>query len=233
VNQVDIDIQKKDIQKKIAGEKATEYIKDGMIIGLGSGSTVYWMLKRLGEMVEQGMNVKGISSSIRTEGWSQEFGIPLTDFSEVQLLDLAIDGANEIDPQFNLLKGGGGSLVREKIINTNSAKLIIIADDSKLVSQLGKVPLPVEILRFGWEVTEKKIAQLGCKPVLRSREGASFVSDNGNYIVDCEFEAIPNPEKLHHELKQIVGVVETGLFIGMTDIVILAGETEVKVVEVK
>jgi len=228
-----VDEQLKDLQKKIAGEKAAEYIKDGMIIGLGSGSTVYWMLKRLGEMVEQGMNVKGISSSIRTEGWSREFGIPQTDFSEVQLLDLAIDGANEIDPQFNLLKGGGGSLVREKIVNANSAKLIIIADESKLVSQLGKTPLPVEILRFGWEVTAIKIAQLGCTPVLRSREGVSFVSDNGNYIVDCEFETIPNPEKLHHELKQIVGVVETGLFIGMTDIVILAGETEVKIIEVK
>lgn len=228
-----VDEQLKDLQKKIAGEKAAEYIKDGMIIGLGSGSTVYWMLKRLGEMVEQGMNVKGISSSIRTEGWSREFGIPQTDFSEVQLLDLAIDGANEIDPQFNLLKGGGGSLVREKIVNANSAKLIIIADESKLVSQLGKAPLPVEILQFGWEVTAKKIARLGCTPVLRSREGVRFISDNGNYIVDCEFERISNPEKLHHELKQIIGVVETGLFIGMTDIVILAGETEVKVIEVK
>ncbi|MER2090728.1 MAG: ribose-5-phosphate isomerase RpiA [Sporosarcina sp.] len=222
-----------ELQKKIAGERAAEFIKDGMIIGLGSGSTVYWMLKKLGEMIEQGMNVKGIPSSIRTEGWSREFGIPLTDFSEVQLLDLAIDGANEIDSRFNLSKGGGGSLVREKIVNTHSAKLIIIADDTKLVTQLGKAPLPVEILHFGWEITAMKIAQLGCKPVLRSREGVSFVSDNGNYIVDCEFGSIPNPEKLHYELKQMVGVVETGLFIGMTDIVILAGETEVKVIKVK
>ncbi|NYF23794.1 ribose-5-phosphate isomerase RpiA [Sporosarcina sp. JAI121] len=222
-----------ELQKKIAGEKAAEFIKDGMIIGLGSGSTVYWMLKKLGEMIEQGMNVKGIPSSIRTEGWAREFGIPLTDFSEVQLLDLAIDGANEIDSRFNLSKGGGGSLVREKIVNTHSAKLIIIADDTKLVSQLGKAPLPVEILQFGWEVTAMKIAQLGCKPVLRSREGVSFVSDNGNYIVDCEFGSIPNPEKLHYELKQMVGVVETGLFIGMTDIVILAGKTGVKVIEAK
>ncbi|MBO0588569.1 ribose-5-phosphate isomerase RpiA [Sporosarcina sp. E16_8] len=228
-----MDEQKRDIQKKIAGEKAAEYIKDGMTIGLGSGSTVYWMLKKLGEMVEQGMNVKGIPSSIRTEAWAREFGIPLTDFSEVQLLDLSIDGANEIDLQFNLSKGGGGSLVREKIIDANSTKLIIIADESKLVSQLGKAPLPVEILQFGWEVTVMKIAQLGCNPVLRIREGVSFVSDNGNYIIDCKFDSIPNPVKLHQELKEMVGVVETGLFIGMTDIVILAGETEVKVIESK
>lgn len=228
-----MDEQNKELQKRAAGEKAAEYIQDGMVIGLGSGSTVYWMLKKLGEMIVQGMKVKGIPSSLRTEGWAKEFGIPITDFSEVQLLDLAIDGANEIDPQFNLSKGGGGSLVREKIVNANSKKLIIIADESKLVSQLGKAPLPVEILQFGWEVTAIKIAQLGCKPVLRIQEGVRFVSNNGNYIVDCQFKSILNPKKLHHELKQLVGVVETGLFIGMTDIVILAGETDVKIIEAK
>ena len=221
-----------DLVKKAAGEKAAEYIQDGMVIGLGSGSTVYWMMKKLGEMVAGGMNVKGIPSSIRTEGWAHDFGIPLTDFSEVQLLDLAIDGANEIDPQFNLSKGGGGSLVREKIVNANSKKLIIIADESKVISKLGKSPLPVEILQFGWEVTSAKIAQLGCDPVLRVREGERFVSNNGNYIVDCAFDSIPNPEQLHNELKLMLGVVETGLFIGMADIVIIAGETEVKVIEV-
>ena len=221
-----------DLVKKAAGEKAAEYIQDGMVIGLGSGSTVYWMMKKLGEMVAGGMNVKGIPSSIRTEGWARDFGIPLTDFSEVQLLDLAIDGANEIDPQFNLSKGGGGSLVREKIVNANSKKLIIIADESKVISKLGKSPLPVEILQFGWEVTSAKIAQLGCDPVLRVREGERFVSNNGNYIVDCAFDSIPNPEQLHNELKLMLGVVETGLFIGMADIVIIAGETEVRVIEV-
>jgi ribose 5-phosphate isomerase A len=222
-----------ELNKKAAGEKAAEYIQDGMVIGLGSGSTVYWMMKKLGEMIEDGMHVKGIPSSIRTEGWANEFGIPLTDFSEVRLLDLAIDGANEIDPQFNLSKGGGGSLVREKIVNANSKKLIIIADETKLVSKLGKAPLPVEILQFGWEVTAEKIAELGCNPVLRLHDGERFVSNNRNYIVDCEFESIQEPVKLHHDLKQVLGVVETGLFIGMTDIVIIAGENEVQVLEVK
>jgi ribose 5-phosphate isomerase A len=222
-----------ELNKKAAGEKAAEYIQDGMVIGLGSGSTVYWMMKKLGEMIEDGMHVKGIPSSIRTEGWANEFGIPLTDFSEVRLLDLAIDGANEIDPQFNLSKGGGGSLVREKIVNANSKKLIIIADETKLVSKLGKAPLPVEILQFGWEVTAEKIAELGCNPVLRLHDGERFVSNNRNHIVDCEFESIQEPVKLHHDLKQVLGVVETGLFIGMTDIVIIAGENEVQVLEVK
>jgi ribose 5-phosphate isomerase A len=222
-----------ELNKKAAGEKAAEYIQDGMVIGLGSGSTVYWMMKKLGEMISKGMDIKGIPSSIRTAGWANEFGIPLTDFSKVHLLDLAIDGANEIDPQFNLSKGGGGSLVREKIVNANSKKLIIIADETKLVSALGKAPLPVEILQFGWEVTAEKIAELGCNPELRVHDGERFVSNNGNYIVDCEFESIQDPVKLHHDLKQMLGVVETGLFIGMTDIVIIAGENKVQVLEVK
>ena len=223
--------EQKDLFKKAAGEKAVEYIKDGMIIGLGSGSTVYWTLKKLGELVEQGLNVKGIPSSLRTEGWAKDFKIPLTDFSEVQSLDLAIDGADEIDPQFNLTKGGGGSLVREKIVDANAKKLIIVADESKMVPQLGKFPLPVEVLKFGWEVTAKQIAELGAKPVLREREGSVFISNNGNFILDCHFNVITDPEKLHYELKQMLGVVETGLFINLTDTIIIAGEKEVKVID--
>lgn len=223
--------EQKDLFKKAAGEKAVEYIKDGMIIGLGSGSTVYWTLKKLGELIEQGLNVKGIPSSLRTEGWAKDFKIPLTDFSEVQSLDLAIDGADEIDPQFNLTKGGGGSLVREKIVDANAKKLIIVADESKMVPQLGEFPLPVEVLKFGWEVTAKQIAELGAKPVLREREGSVFISNNGNFILDCHFNVITDPEKLHYELKQMLGVVETGLFINLTDTIIIAGEKEVKVID--
>lgn len=217
-------------EKKIAaGEKAVEYVKDGMVLGLGSGSTFYWTLKKLGELVGQGLNIKGIPSSKRTEGWAKEFGVPLTDFSEVQKLDLAIDGADEIDPQFHLTKGGGGSLVREKIVDAIAEKVIIIADESKLVPQLGKFALPVEVLQFGWEVTANRIAELGAKPVLREREGSVFVSNNGNYILDCQFQSITNPVALHTKLKQLVGVVETGLFINMVDTVIVAGEDGIKV----
>lgn len=219
-------------EKKIAaGEKAVEYIKDGMVLGLGSGSTFYWTLKKLGELVGQGLNIKGIPSSKRTEGWAKEFGVPLTDFSEVQKLDLAIDGADEIDPHFNLTKGGGGSLVREKIVDAIAEKVIIIADESKLVTQLGKFALPVEVLQFGWEVTANRIAELGAKPVLREREGSVFVSNNGNYILDCAFDSIENPAELHAKLKLLVGVVETGLFINMVDTVIVAGEDGIKVLD--
>ncbi|QBP42485.1 ribose-5-phosphate isomerase RpiA [Paenisporosarcina antarctica] len=219
-----------DLYKKIAGEKAVEYIEDGMVLGLGSGSTVYWTLKKLGGLIEQGLNIKGIPSSLRTEGWAKYFNVPLTDFSDVQVLDLAIDGADEIDPNFNLTKGGGGSLVREKMVNFHAKKVIIIADQSKMVDELGKFPLPVEVLQFGWQVTAQKIADLGAKPVLRERDGCFFVSNNDNYILDCEFNSIPDPEKLHHSLKQLLGVVETGLFVNMTDMVILAGAKGVKVI---
>lgn len=222
-------LENKDQLKKHAGEKAIHYIKDGMTIGLGSGSTVYWTIKKLGELVQQGLNIKGIPSSRRTEGWAKEFGLPLTTFSEVQQLDVAIDGADEIDPHFNLTKGGGGSLVREKIVNAASSQLIIIVDDSKLVSQLGKFPLPVEVVPFGWEVTALNIAKLGCKPKLRMKENEVFISDNGNYILDCQFESIPSPNELHKSLKSLLGVVETGLFIDMTNIVIVGKTDGVKI----
>jgi ribose 5-phosphate isomerase A len=220
-----------DLKKKRAGEKAAEYIEDGMVIGLGSGSTVYWTMKKLSELVEQGLQVKGIPSSKRTEGWAKEFGIPLTDFSETQTLDIAIDGADEIDKDFNLIKGGGGSLVREKFVDSAAGKFIVIADDSKLVDQLGATPLPVEIIPFGWEVTAAAIAGLGCEPVLRKKEGNVFISDNGNYILDCQFNGLPNPAEAHHQIKQLLGVVETGLFIHMADILIIGNDNDIEIIE--
>lgn len=221
------------IQKKTAGEKAAEFVKNGMTLGLGSGSTVYWMLKQLGEQVDQGLNIKGIPSSLRTEGWAKEFNIPLTDFSQVQRLDLAIDGADEVDPDFNLIKGGGGSLLREKLVDASSDRLIIIVDESKMVHQLGKFPLPVEVVPFGWEVTAQRIADLGAIPELRKKDGDIFVSNNGNYILDCKFKQISNPKELHNQLKELLGVVETGLFIGMADLVIVGSGDSVKIYEKK
>lgn len=219
-----------DLYKKAAAEQAVEYVEDGMVLGLGSGTTVYWLLKRLGELVDQGLIIKGIPSSLRTAGWAKEFGIPLTDFSEVETLDLAIDGADEIDPDFQLTKGGGGSLVREKLVNAHAKQVIIIADQSKMVDRLGKFPLPVEVLQFAWQRTADKIEALGAKPVLRERDGEVFVSNNGNYILDCAFESIEDPRALHNQLKLLLGVVETGLFIDMTDKVILAGPDGAQVI---
>lgn len=220
-----------DAKKKAVGEKAVEYIQDGMILGLGSGSTVYWMLKKLEEYVKDGLVVKGVPSSLKTEGWAKEFGIPLVTLSEARRLDLAIDGADEVDSAFNLTKGGGGSLLREKLVNDAADRLIIVVDDSKLVKRLGAFPLPVEIVPFGWENTAEKIAALQCQPKLRRKDSEIFVTNNGNYIVDCEFNEITEPAALHQNLKMILGVVETGLFINMADIVLVSGESGVRILE--
>ncbi|MFD1037552.1 ribose-5-phosphate isomerase RpiA [Virgibacillus byunsanensis] len=209
-----------DRNKKIIGEEAAKYIKNGMTVGLGSGSTVYWMLKKLGERVEEGLDVKGIPTSKKTERLAKEFHIPLLEFSDIQQIDLAIDGADEVDEHLNLLKGGGGSLVREKIVDAEAKQLIIIADESKLVLHLGTFYLPVEVVPFGWEVTASRIAKLGGSTTLRETNNHVFVSDNGNYILDCDFGQIKEPATLHEKLKLLVGVVETGLFVGMTTNVI-------------
>ncbi|GAB3069135.1 ribose-5-phosphate isomerase RpiA [Virgibacillus ainsalahensis] len=216
--------------KKLVGETAVEDIENGMTIGLGSGSTVYWMVKKLGEQVKQGLDITGVPTSTTTAKWAEEFGVPLTDFSKVQELDLTIDGADEVDENLHLIKGGGGALFREKIVAAAANKLIIIVDESKMVQQLGKFHLPVEVLPFGWEVTTGNIAKLGCEPQLRQKNGEIYITDNGNYILDCPFEKIPDPETLHKELKSIVGVVETGLFIEMTDKVIVGKGEKVEII---
>lgn len=204
--------------KKFAGEASLAYIENGMTIGLGSGSTVYWMIRKLGEHVQDGLDVKGVPSSRQTQIWANAFGVPLTDFADTQQLDAAIDGADEVDQQWNLIKGGGGALVREKIIAAAARKFVVIVDESKLVSQLGAFKLPVEILPFGREVTQRQIAALGCDSFLRRNEdNGIFVSDNSNYIVDCDFSAIHDPKTLHQQLKQVTGVVDTGLFTDMAD----------------
>lgn len=218
------------LEKKWAGEKAAEYIQDGMTVGLGTGSTVYWTILKLGELISQGLQIKAIPSSVETERLAKKAGIPLTTFSEVNMLDLSIDGADEVDAMFNLIKGGGGALVREKFIDTFTRKFIVVVDESKLVSKLGSFPLPVEIIPFGWKVTCRSLAELGCTPVLRKRNDERFISDNGNYIVDCHFTGIDAPASLHSRLKQLLGVVETGLFIDVTDLVIVGKPDGVEVV---
>jgi ribose 5-phosphate isomerase A len=218
-----------DVQKKLAGEASIDFIKDGMVVGLGSGSTVNWMVRKLAEQVKKGLDIKGIPSSKKTERLALEVGVPLTDFSTVDHIDIAIDGADEVDGEFNVLKGGGGSLVREKIVDVNANQLVIIVDESKLVKELGEFPLPIEVLQFGWEVTAKKIAELGGEPKIRVRDGERFISDNVNYILDCQFERILKPEELHSKLKQLTGVVETGIFTNMTDKVIIARDDKVEI----
>ncbi|MDQ0243642.1 ribose 5-phosphate isomerase A [Bacillus fengqiuensis] len=213
-------------EKQLVGEQAAEFVKDGMVVGLGTGSTVYYTLKKLGERVQEGLSIQGIPTSVQTETIAKEFGIPLTNFLEVDYIDLAIDGADEVDPNLNLTKGGGGALLREKIIAKAAKKFIVVADSSKLVEKLGTFLLPVEVVPFGFSMTERHIRELGCSPEMRLKEGKPFITDNGNYIFDCNFPDIPYPETLERKLNMIPGVVENGLFVGMTDVLVSVDENQ-------
>lgn len=207
--------------KRIAAEHAVTYIKDGMVVGLGTGSTAYWAIRKIGERVKEGLLVRAVATSRQSEQLAQELGIPLVAFEEIDGIDITIDGADEVDGELNLIKGGGGALLREKIVAASSRKLIIIADESKLVNRLGTFPLPVEVTVFGSSLTMNKLAKFGCPLKLRTVNDQPFVTDNGNYIIDCQFGAIEQPQQLHDEINGIPGVVINGLFIHMADRVII------------
>ncbi len=220
--------------KRQAGERAAELVTDGMKVGLGTGSTVHYTLLALGRRVrEEGLDIVGVPTSVRTERTSNEVGIPLGDLDELGRLDITIDGADEVDPHLNLIKGLGGALVREKIVAAHSRELVIIVDGSKMVDVLGtRSPLPVEVLAMGHKRLHGALADLGCAPALRMAEdGAPFVSDNGNLIYDCRFERIPRPHETEMELNNVVGVVENGLFLDMATRVMVASASGVIVKE--
>lgn len=218
--------------KRIAAERAVDDVRDGMIVGLGTGSTAYYAIQRLGKLVQQGLSIQAIATSLQSEQLAKQLGIPLISFSEMTELDLTIDGADEVDPAFNLIKGGGGALLREKIVAAASKQLTVVVDEHKVVRQLGKFALPVEIVKFGYEATVRKLYQLGCEPILRARDGELYVTDNGNYIVDCSFNQIAAPVELHRVLNLIPGVVDNGLFVGMTKKVIVGYDNgDVQVLE--
>ncbi|BCG59021.1 ribose-5-phosphate isomerase RpiA [Paenibacillus sp. URB8-2] len=207
--------------KQLAAEAAVDYVKEGMKVGLGTGSTAYWAIRKLGERVAEGLNITAVATSRASEQQARELGIPLVSFGEIDRLDLTIDGADELDGELQLIKGGGGALLREKIVAKGSDRMIVIADEGKVVRKLGKFPLPVEIVPFAWEWTLADLAKLGCVPELR-RDGTDlYKSDNGNYIADCRFEIIESAPKLALALHSIPGVVEHGLFIGIADMAIV------------
>ncbi|OFD58610.1 ribose 5-phosphate isomerase A [Bacillus mycoides] len=215
--------------KQLAGEYAAGFVKDGMTIGLGTGSTVYWTIQKLGHRVQEGLSIQAVPTSKETEVLAKQLNIPLISLNDIQILDLTIDGADEIDSDLQLIKGGGGALLREKIVASSSKELIIIADKSKLVTRLGIFPLPVEIISFSWKQTEKRIQSLGCETHLRLKDCGPFITDNGNFIIDCIFPSkILNPNDTNTELKMITGVVETGLFINMTSKAIIGTENGIK-----
>lgn len=203
--------------KRIVAENAVDtYVKDKMNVGLGTGSTAYYAIKRIGQLVnENGYDLTCVATSVQSEKLARECGIRVVDIDEVDKLDVTIDGADEIDPKMNLIKGLGGALLREKIVAAATVQEIIIADGSKIVEKLGtKAPLPVEVLRFGHEHTMNALRMQRCDPVLRMKDGAPFVTDGGNYIYDCRFaDGIDNPFFIESRIDVIPGVVENGLFL--------------------
>jgi ribose 5-phosphate isomerase A len=202
--------------KQIAADKAVSFIESEMVVGLGTGSTAYWAIERIGEKIKNGeLKVRAIATSSRSELQARSLGIPILGFSEIDQIDVTIDGADEADGALNLIKGGGGALLREKIVASNTRQLIIVADETKLVKTLGKFPLPVEVVVFGWEKVFQKLMSFGCIPSLRLENEKPYITDNSNYIIDCSFGKIPDPAALHDKINAIVGVVENGLFINL------------------
>ena len=210
--------------KQMAAEKAVDdFVKDGMTVGLGTGSTAYYAIKRVGELVEKGYTLKCVATSVQTERIARECNINIVDLDEVGHIDVTIDGADEVDPDMQLIKGLGGALLREKIVAASSRSEVIIVDDSKLVKKLGtKGPLPVEVLMFGHMKTRTALEKQGCEAVLRMKDGMPFITDGGNYIYDCGFDGIDNPFFLETRLNVIPGVVDNGLFLNMATAVIIS-----------
>jgi len=218
--------------KKLAAEKALEYVEDGMILGLGTGSTVKFAVEKLGELVKKGLSIKGIPTSIRTKKLAESLNIPIVDINEYSNIDLTIDGADEVDSFLNLIKGGGGALTREKIVAFHSEKVIIIIDESKVVKCLGmNFPIPVENTKYGWQATKKALEELGCTAELRTIVGETYITDNQNYIVDCDFGRIDEPDQLEQDINAIPGVLENGLFIDLVDDVIVGSNQGVMSLE--
>ncbi len=218
--------------KKMVGTYAAQFVEQNAVIGLGTGSTVYWLLQALGTRIQQGLRFTAVPTSTQTHTIGTALGIQFRELNEVDELSVTIDGADEADPQLQLIKGGGGALLQEKMVAAASKKLIIIADHTKVVAQLGKFPLPVEVIPFGWKQVQKHIAQLGCeKIVLRVKNNDTYITDNHNYILDCWFDAIGDAAALNAALHNIPGVVETGLFINMAKEVI-AGYPDGRIVTI-
>src|SRR5436309_210831 len=227
-----------DAQKRAAAARALEFVRPGMRLGLGSGSTAKHFVELLAERVRSGLDVIGVPTSESTRSDAERLGVPLTSLDETPELDLTVDGADEIAHDLSLIKGGGGALLREKIVAAASARMVVIADESKWVSVLGRFPLPVEVVPFGLAATrraiEAAITAAGCAgPALlrRTKDGHAFVTDGGHWILDAALERISDPKSLAAGLDGIAGVIEHGLFIGLADAAIIAGSSGVRVLE--
>lgn len=216
-----------DRAKYAAARRAVEFVEDGMKLGLGTGSTAAWMVRCLAGLVEDGLQITGVPTSARTAELARQAGIRVITLEEARWLDLTIDGADELDPGLSLIKGGGGALLREKIVATASDRMIVIADPTKSVGRLGAFPLPVEVIPFGWQATRALLAELletvevaGREIVRREAGGEPFRTDEGNFILDLHLGRIGNPRQLGLLLNQIAGVVENGLFVDICDLAV-------------
>ncbi len=209
--------------KQIAGEKAVEYVEDGMIVGLGTGSTAYFAIRKIAEKVREGMKITGVCTSIATRELAEQWDIPVADVDEADHIDLTIDGADEVDPQGNGIKGGGGALLFEKIVASVSDQNIWVVEERKRVRQLGTFPLPVEILPFGHTLVHRIFSEKGYRPEWRKKGDKMFTTDGKHYLADLHLGVIEDPFRLDADLKNIPGVVEHGLFLNTVNKVICAG----------
>jgi ribose 5-phosphate isomerase A len=211
------------------GEKALEYVEDGAVVGLGTGRAATEFIHQLGRRVREGLQVRGVPTSLASAALAEQLGIPLTTLDDVEALDVAIDGADEVDPNLDLIKGFGGALVREKIVAASSKLFVVVIGSDKLVQTLGKRrALPVEVVPFGAALCVRRLTDLGLPPVFRSADGRPYVTDNGNLILDCAVRAIEDPASLEAKILSIPGVVGTGLFVQMADVVLVQEGDAVK-----
>jgi ribose 5-phosphate isomerase A len=217
-----------DLEKEAAARASLGFVKDGQVLGLGTGTTAAHFIELLGEQVKHGLRVRGIPTSDRSREQATRLGIPLTTLDECQQIDVTVDGADEVDPELRLIKGGGGALLREKIVASASKQLVIVVDATKRVPVLGTFPLPVEVIKFAQALVAKKIQALGAAVELRRESGGKpFLTDENNHILDCRFGQIQDVDGLARELSDMPGIVEHGLFIGMASVVLVATGSEI------
>ena len=217
-----------DLEKEAAARASLRFVKYGHVVGLGTGSTATHFIKLLGNEVEKGLRIRGIPTSDRSRELALGLGIPLITLDDCQEIDVTVDGADEVDPQLRLIKGGGGALLREKIVASATRQMIVVADASKQVPRLGRFPLPVEVIRFAQALVAKRIRSLGAEVQLRRKpDGSPFITDENNHILDCRFGEIGDPDGLARELSWMPGVVEHGLFIGMASLALFARNSEI------
>ncbi len=217
-----------DDEKRMAAHAAVEIVSDGMVLGLGTGSTAMFAIEILGERVKQGLKIKGVPTSESTAQLAMSVGIPIVSLDEYPQLDIDIDGADEVEPSLCLIKGGGGALLREKIVAFASKKVVIIVDEKKLVERLGKYHLPIEIIPFSCAVVQKTLSEMGATSFVRKREGKVFHTDENNWILDCDFGLIDDPRALAQKLSVIPGIVEHGLFVDIVNQVIVGNNGQIK-----